>query len=65
VSQFAIVDAPSLNGVTEGILDVDLWSTYTNFEEMALVNEDLEIIPAALSEYLSTEGRLESRSVTG
>lgn len=63
--QLAIVDAPALHGVAEGPLQVNVGPADPYFEELALVDEHLEVVPTPGREDLSTKRGLEPGPVLG
>ncbi len=54
MSGLAVVDCPAVDCVAKGALEVgDIGATYSDFNELALIDENLEIVPTACSEDLS------------
>jgi hypothetical protein len=57
----AVVDGPAVDAIGEGFLEVsDGGPAYSNFDELALVNKDFEIVLTSFSEDLGAYRGLES-----
>lgn len=66
MSGLAVVYGPAVNSVTEGpIQGRDVGTTDSNLDELAFIDEDLKVVPATWSEYLSSEGGFEAITIIG
>lgn len=61
MSCLSVVNGPAIGVVRKCLLKtLDVWSGDTDFYELALVDEDLEVVATTLYKYLSANGSLEA-----
>lgn len=62
----AVVNAPAVGGVGEGLLEVDrVGPADSYFDELAFVDEQFEVVPTTLAEYFSADGGFEAAAFLG
>lgn len=71
MTELAVVDGPSFEGVAEGLLysvgylfQVNIQSADSNLNQVALVYEQLEVVPSTSFKHFSAECRLEATSLS-